>query len=571
MKNITEAVSNYVSDEFERAKGFPSDLVNTLGNQLETTAGNIGTIGNLAGGLIGGVVDTTVDATKDAVVGVGDVAKDVYGNTVSAFGRASPSTVVSGIGTLGNLANVPGLSKVATPVGLALGFMEQGQRDKDLGIKDPSLLGRLARSFLPGPFQRPVLDFMGVTEAPDPFGGYGSPEAQEEGVAGIDTGSTGGDATYDVGAGGQPVDTSQVTTYGGSEFGFDPDPDQRGPDQAQVDANISRSRSLETMDWDESDTDTDTSTDTSDTGDFQDPDDIDYGYDEEDWAKGGAVGFDTGGMAVGRFGAYMGDEDDAAELAQVSAEQQNIQRFDEADYSRDEDADYQLEQFIKHQQELEPGERLFSQTASPETRTSSFKVVIPPGSFNRIPVGIEVLQNFQRQQLTAWPDEVMKRHKLKQQAMKKNKQTVLKGIFNISKAGKFMTDTLIKPEQLRASLIKAEQETTDEFARKFKNVQKSLGLGTTFTLSPRDLNAIVNADLIQGPNFRNFSGNVRIPLSGDTTVNVGAQRNLIEGGQDFNTYEAGVNTKLGIGNLGINYKRNPRENYFGATFNMPLN
>ena len=246
--SITNAVANYVSEEFERAKGFPSDLANRLGDQLETTVGNIGTIGNLAGGLIGGVVDPTVEAAKGAVVGVGDVAKDVRDTTVNAFANTSPSTVVSGIGTLGNLANVPGLSKVATPVGLALGFMEQGQRDKDLGIRDPSLLGRLARSFLPGPFQKPVLDFMGVTGG-DSFGGYGTAEAEEEGVAGIDTSGTNPDAAI-----------------GGSEFSMD-DPD----------------------------TDTDTSTST-DTGDMQDPDSIDYGYDEEDWAEGGYVGYSHGGF-----------------------------------------------------------------------------------------------------------------------------------------------------------------------------------------------------------------------------------------------------------------------------------
>ena len=230
------------------------------------------------------------------------------------------------------------------------------------------------------------------------------------------------------------------------------------------------------------------------------------------------------------------------------------------------------DQFLKRQLELEPGERIFAQTASHETRTIRSKAVIHAKFLNRnIPVGIEVLQNFSKQQLTSLPAEVMKRHNFKQQAIRKNKQDSLKITYKIDKAPDFITNTLIDPKEVRASLKKSKQETIDNFARKFKNVQKTLGFGTTLTLSPENLNAVLNADFTKGPNYRNLSGNVGIPLSDNTTVNVGAQRNLVEGGQDFNTYEGGVNTKVGGGILGLNVRKNPRENYFGINFNMPLN
>lgn len=474
----------------------------------------VGGVGNVVGDVVGSVGDIATDLTGPQ--GIAGLAQDVYNNTVN-----DPGAMMGIANVAGRVAGIPGLTAVAGPASIALGYMGQGERDKTLGINNPTALGRLARSLVPSIVQRPVFDLLGVT-GDHSFDGYGTAEAEEEGVAGIDT--------------------SGNTAVGGSEFSMD-DPD----------------------------TDTDTSTST-DTGDMQDPDDIDYGYDEDDdWAEGGAVGFDTGGMAVGRFGAYMGDEDDAAELAQVSAEQENIRRFNEMEKNRQLQQEIRQDQFFKSQQELEPGERLFSQTASPETRTSSSRAVIPAGFLNRnIPVGIEILQNFSKQ-LTGIPAEVMKRHNFKQQAIRKNKQDSLKITYKIDNARDFMTNTLIDPKEVRASLRRSEQETIDNFARKFKKVQKSLGLGTTFTLSPENLNAVVNADFTMQPNYRNLSGNVRIPLSDDTTVNVGAQRNLVEGGQDFNTYEGGVNTKVGGGILGLNVRKNPRENYVGATFNMPLN
>ena len=548
------AVGDFVSDIVGNTVTGVGDVVTGVG----TDFGNMVT--DLGGGIAGLSNTDLGNMVTDLGGGIAGIGQDVYNNTVGL--ASDPSNILSGINALANLTGRT--NPVTGPLSMAYNFAAQGEKDKNLGINNPSLLGRGFRSLVPGFIQKPVFDFLGVTGDPDPFGGYGSPEAQEEGVAGIDTGSTGGDATYDVGGGGQPVDTSQVTTYGGSEFGFDPDPDQPGPDQAQVDANISRSRSLETMDWDESE-------EGQAAADAAADEESGFG-ESSDWNKGGAVGFDTGGMAVGRFGAYMGDEDDAAELAQVSAEQETIRRFDEMEKNRQLQQEIRQAQFLKRQQELEPGERLFSETASPETRTSSSRAVIPPGFLNRnIPVGIEILQNFSKQQLTSLPAEVMKRHNFKQQAIRKNKQDSLKITYKINNAPDFITNTLVDAKEVRASLKRSKQETIDHFARKFKNVQKTLGFGTTLTLSPENLNAVLNADYTTSPNHRNFSGNVGIPLSDDTTVNVGAQRNLVEGGENFNTYEVGVNKKLGEGILGLNVRKNPRENYFGINFNMPLN
>lgn len=181
--------------------------------------------------------------------------------------------------TAGNLAGIsmPGVfGTLAGPVGYGIKAVTDIY---SASPTKPGFFGRLLDRQLM-PLRR--LGILSTSQADDPFGGYGTEEAEQEGVAGIDTGA-GGYAREVTG----PVDVTGLT-IGGSEFGFDPDSNQRGPDQTQVDANISRSRSLATMDWDESDPDTSTDTDT-DTGDFQDPDDIDYGHDEEDWADGGHV------------------------------------------------------------------------------------------------------------------------------------------------------------------------------------------------------------------------------------------------------------------------------------------
>jgi hypothetical protein len=266
-------VGDFVGDMVGTAVGGVGNVVGGVGNVVGDVVGSVGDIATDLGGGIAGLAQDT-----------GSLAQDVYNNTVN-----DPGAMMGIANVAGRVAGIPGLTAVAGPASIALGYMGQGERDKTLGINNPTVLGRLARSLVPSIVQRPVFDFLGVTGGPDSFGGYGTEEAEQEGVAGIDTGAS-GYAREVTG----PVDVTGLT-LGGSEFGFDPDPDQRGPDQAQIDANISRSRSLATMDWDESDPDTSTDTST-DTGDMQDPDSIDYGYDEEDWAEGGAVGFFQGGI-----------------------------------------------------------------------------------------------------------------------------------------------------------------------------------------------------------------------------------------------------------------------------------
>ena len=448
--------------------GYVGDMVGTAVGGVGNVVGDVATsVGNIATDLGGGIAGLAQDT--------GSLAQDVYNNTVN-----DPGAMMGIANVAGRVGGIPGLAAVAGPASIALGYMGQGERDKTLGIKDPTALGRLARSLVPSIVQRPIFDFLGVTED-NSFGGYGTAEAEEEGVAGIDT--------------------SGNTAVGGSEFSMD-DPD----------------------------TDTDTSTST-DTGDMQDPDDIDYGYDEDDdWAEGGAVGFSEGGI---KFTPEESDE----RLKRLYGERGS---------------------FVENP--------FYTEKITPGTRNEKTNI-----SFKGIPVGIEVLQNYRQRQLTNYPADVMENNKFKQQKIIESTRKTLKGTFKIDDARDFMIKNLLNPNEIRASVTRSEDEVTNENAEKFRRVANSLGLGTTLTLSPENLNAVLNADYTTSPNHRNFSGNVRIPLSDDTTVNVGAQRNLIEGGQDFNTYEAGVNKKVGGGILGLNVRKNPRENYVGATFNMPLN
>ena len=447
---------------------FVGDMVGTAVGGVGNVVGDVATsVGNIATDLGGGIAGLAQDT--------GSLAQDVYNNTVN-----DPGAMMGIANVAGRVGGIPGLAAVAGPASIALGYMGQGERDKTLGINNPTALGRLARSLVPSIVQRPVFDLLGVT-GDHSFDGYGTAEAEEEGVAGIDT--------------------SGNTAVGGSEFSMD-DPD----------------------------TDTDTSTST-DTGDMQDPDDIDYGYDEDDdWAEGGAVGFSKGGI---KFTPEESDE----RLKRLYGERGS---------------------FVENP--------FYTEKITPGTRNERTNI-----SFKGIPVGIEVLQNYRQRQLTNYPADVMENNKFKQQKIIESTRKTLKGTFKIDDARDFMIKNLLNPNEIRASVTRSEDEVTNENAEKFRRVANSLGLGTTLTLFPDDLNARVNADFTTGPNYRNFSGNVGIPLSDDTTVNVGAQRNLIEGGQDFNTYEGGVNTKVGGGILGLNVRKNPRENYVGATFNMPLN
>ena len=480
---------------------------------------------------------------------------DYIGDPVATL-DVDPASI--GLGIASAVTGNPALSALSA----AYNYQQQAGRDRDVLGLDPnktSVVGQLARSAVPGWAQKGLLGKLGLLgqyqqavydKAPladlqkaaieTQYQHMYAPEEQEL----MSASELGWD--YDIADPDPSTSVAEVegvagVTMDSDEFSMDSGYDTDDDDPTDVD-------------WDvDVDEDYDDDNDSGSDGGFGD---ADGGWGEGYWAQGGAVGFNQGGT-----------NQDFQQITEGNAE--IIRQFDEKEKNRLRQQEIRQQRYA----ELEPEERLFSETASPETRTSSSKAVIPPGFFKGVPVGIEVLQSFQRQQLTAWPDEVMKRHKLKQQAMRKNKQTVLKGIFKIPNARDFITDTLIKPEQLRASLIKAEQETTDEFARKFKNVQNSLGLGTTFTLSPDDLNARVNLDFKKNPRSRNISGNVDIPITDDTRVNIAAQRNLIEGGQDSTAYGAGVNTKVfdGVGSLGFNLRRNPRETYGGVEFTMPLN
>ena len=215
----------------------------------------------------------------------------------------------------------------------------------------------------------------------------------------------------------------------------------------------------------------------------------------------------------------------------------------------------------------------YSERRTPRTRYESIN--IPPGSMpikGGIPVGIEVLQGYRKRLLTNHPAAVMERHNLKNQNMIENKQTSIKAKYKFYDVPDFMAKTLIKPEEVRASHTSSEEEVTNENAEKLRRVAKSFGVGTTFTLSPENLKALVNLDFRTGPDFRNISGKVDIPLSEDTSVNLAAQRNLIEGGQGSTSYDAGLNTKVfdGIGKLGINVRKTDQDNYIGGKLTFPL-
>ena len=481
---------------------------------------------------------TGVDAPGVNAPGVSLSSKDL--------GFALDAVNYAGMANLGPSLGLPGTLAAA-----AVGYHNQASRDRDVLGLDPdktTVAGQLARSMVPGFAQKSLLGRLGMLGPYQQSVYDNAPLSQLQEAA--------KQTQYQ-----HMYDPEEQNLMSASELGWDyaiadPDPSTSGAEGEGV-AGVTLESDEFSMDsgYDKDDDDpTDVDWDVDVDEDYDDDSGSDEGFGdaaggwgEGYWAQGGAVGFNQGGVT----------------------DTEIIRRFDEKEKNRLRQQEIRQQRYA----ELEPEERLFSENRIPGGRTGSSKAVIPPGFFNRIPVGIEILQSYQRQQLTAWPDEVMKRYNLKQQAMRENKQTVLKGIFNISNAGRFMTNTLIKPEQFRASLIKSEQETTKENEKKFSHVANSLGLGTTFTLSPDDLNARVNLDFKKNPRSRNISGNVDIPITDDTRVNIAAQRNLIEGGQDSTAYGAGVNTKVfdGVGSLGFNLRRNPRETYGGVKFTMPLN
>ena len=197
------------------------------------------------GDFVGDIVGLGQDVYDTAVGGIASIGQDVYNNTVGL--ASDPGNILGAINALANLTGRT--NPVTAPLSMAYNFAAQGEKDKNLGINNPSLLGRGLRSLVPGFVQKPVFDALGVT-GDHSFDGYGSPEAQEEGVAGIDTSGTNPNAAI-----------------GGSEFSMDGDGDT-----------------------------TDTSTDTTDTSTdttSQTEDDYDG---SDDYARGGAVGFWRGGM-----------------------------------------------------------------------------------------------------------------------------------------------------------------------------------------------------------------------------------------------------------------------------------
>jgi hypothetical protein len=244
----------------------------------------------------------------------------------------------------------------------------------------------------------------------------------------------------------------------------------------------------------------------------------------------------------------------------------------------------------------------YFEKTTPRTRNQS--VTIPPTSIGNIDVGITLLKQEERRIITDIPKKIMELENLKGQERVDTKRAELKGIFKITETPDFMANTLIDPKEIRASRATTEQEVIDAAGEKIEENQKEWAAGITLALSPENLNAIVNADYADRGRFRNLRGDVRIPLSDDTSVNLGAQRNLIEGGPDSTSYNAGLNTVVlddynvnlgaqrnlieggpdstsfnaglntpvfdGIGNLGINYRRTPGDSYIGGQVTIPL-
>ena len=212
----------------------------------------------------------------------------------------------------------------------------------------------------------------------------------------------------------------------------------------------------------------------------------------------------------------------------------------------------------------------FYRKITPRTRNQS--ITIPPTSIGNIDVGITLLENDTRRILSAIPAEIMKRENLKSQERVDTKRAELKGIFKITKTPDFMAGTLIDPKEVRVSMARTEQEVIDAAGKKIGKKAGQVAAGITLALDPDSLNAIVNANYAEKGPSRNLSGDVRIPLSDDTSVNLGAQRNLIEGCPDSTSFNAGLNTSVfdGIGNLGINYRRTPEDSYIGGQVTIPL-
>ena len=98
----------------------------------------------VVGDIVGNVGDIATDLTgPQGIAGLaqdtGSLAQDVYNNTVN-----DPGAMMGIANVAGRVAGIPGLTAVAGPASIALGYMGQGERDKALGIYNPTALGRLA-------------------------------------------------------------------------------------------------------------------------------------------------------------------------------------------------------------------------------------------------------------------------------------------------------------------------------------------------------------------------------------------------------------------------------------------
>ena len=435
---------------------------------------------------------------------------------------------------------LPSLGIPGMAINAALNAALQAERDRDvLGYTKTTIPGQIARSIIPGPLQRGILGQLGqlgpyqqavYDKAPlsqlqdaakqTQYQHMYTPEEQSlmsKSELGWDYDIADPDPSLSVAG----VEGVKGVTMDSDEFGLD---DWSGP--TTVDSETSYGYGVQ----DETDAE-EGQTDTTD-----DDDEDDYGDHDDDYNEGGYVGYDGGGF-------------NNAELINEKLKRTygNKGSFVETPF--------------------------YSERRTPRTRNESIN--IPPGSMpikGGIPVGIEVLQGYGKRLLTKHPAAVMKRYNLKNQKLIENKQTSIKAKYKFSDVPDFMAKTLIKPEEIRASHTSSEEEVTNENAEKLRRVAKSFGVGTTFTLSPENLKALVNLDFKTGLGFRNISGNVGIPLSEDTSVNVGARRNLIEGGKDSTSYDAGLNTKVfgGIGKLGINVRKTDQDNYIGGKLTFPL-
>ena len=457
-------------------------------------------------------------------------------------GMKNASLGISAYNMARNLGvGLPSLGIPGMAISAALNAALQAERDRDvLGYTKTTLPGQLARSVIPGPLQRGILGQLGQ------LGPYQQ-------------------AVYDKAPLSQLQDAAKQTQYqhmytpeeqslmSKSELGWDYD--IADPDPSLSVAGVEGVKGV-TMDSDEfglddwsgpTTVDSETSygygvqgqTDDEELGqataDAQEDEESGFG-ESSDWNEGGYVGYDGGGF-------------NNAELIN-----EKLKRT------------YGDQAFVKQTPN-------YSELVAPGQRARTIRV--PPGSMpikGGIPVGIEVLQGYGKRLLTKHPAAVMKRYNLKNQKLIENKQTSIKAKYKFSDVPDFMAKTLIKLEEVRASHTSSEEEVTNENAEKLRRVAKSFGVGTTFTLSPENLKALVNLDFSTGLGFRNISGNVGIPLSEDTRVNVGARRNLIEGGKDSTSYDAGLNTKVfgGIGKLGINVRKTDQDNYIGGKLTFPL-